>query len=234
MSTNEQNEKARAAELMSQFKGAGYQERDARVQSLAERGKEINRSMHQNLADTQKMIYGATSEDLGSDTSSDDWRREETYLTDDGKEAIEKRYRLIDDHLAYITYRKNLNEIDPYLLLRLQERQAKKAGTKGKQVEREQDAPNLSENTAPTTSYSSLSLDELKLDPEVSRWRAEQEKHDSDHADATVPVRQIRRKARFIDRSRGESDTVEDEEDLDIWLKLADEFEREDKDKSKS
>ncbi|KAF2966365.1 hypothetical protein GQX73_g7225 [Xylaria multiplex] len=212
MPTNEQNGKARAAELMSQFKGAGYEERDARIQSLAERGKKINRSMHQNLADTHKMIYGATADDpldLDSDASSDDWRKEEIYLTDDGKEVIEKKYRLIDGHLAYITYRKNLNEIDSYLLLQLQEQQEKKSGKKGKQVERAHNAPNLSKNTDPTTPYSSLWLDELKLDPEVSRWREgyKQEKHNSDHA-------------------------FEDEE-LDVWLKLADEFEREDKDKSR-
>ncbi|KAI1430380.1 hypothetical protein F5Y12DRAFT_20494 [Xylaria sp. FL1777] len=184
--------KARAAELMSQLKGSGYEERATKIQSLAERGNELSRSMHLNLAGTQKLMYGSapapSSPPLSplspiaysrggrgsrsrrapwepdSDSESDDGRRDTAHLTLDGKEVVQKEYKLINGHWALITYRKQLHEVDPYLLLKLREKrerelekweakeERKKKKGKGREVEIEQNArPRISTPLAQLT-----------------------------------------------------------------------------------
>ncbi|TGJ81805.1 hypothetical protein E0Z10_g6962 [Xylaria hypoxylon] len=173
--------KARTAELMTQLKGAGYEERAAKVKSLAERGNQLNRSMHQNLAGIQQMIYGTPTDssrscsllDIDSDSESENGRRDTAYLTDDGKEVIQREYKLINGHWALITSRKQLHEVDAYLLLQLREKRERKLATQrkdGKQIEREQTVSDSIENRGPKPS-SSLSVDDIALYPEVILWR---------------------------------------------------------------
>ncbi len=132
----------RTAELMSQLKGEGYEERASKVQNLAERGRELNRSMQQNLAGARKTTSRKAPWDQDSD--SDDGRSDTAYLTPDGREVVQKEYKLINGHWGLITYRKQLHEVDPYLLLKLREKREKEVAKleakdkrKGKKVERD-------------------------------------------------------------------------------------------------
>ncbi|GAW24755.1 hypothetical protein ANO14919_143470 [Xylariales sp. No.14919] len=230
---SDEKQKARTAELMAQLKGAEYEERDAEVRRLAERGHQLNRSIQRKLAEAQQIIYGAApgspisrdSEPRNrmsgrehrkgprspspGDSESDDGRIDETYLTDDGGAVIEEKYQLINGHWALITSRKKLSEVDPYLLLELQAKHERKlAGVKGKRMERGRDVPELTHSPEPASP-----MGETEVHPEVSRWR-----------EASVT---IDKKANVTSRgkSQGGNHTVEDEDDLDIWLRIADEEE---------
>ncbi|KAI0489913.1 hypothetical protein F4859DRAFT_523727 [Xylaria cf. heliscus] len=144
--------KARAAELLSQFR---YKENEAEIQSLTERANKLNLSMRRGIAEAQHMMYGASRDvpssplsprpenqdytwggrpssrsgkapwDPASDSESDDGRRDTTDLTADGKHVVEKQYKLINGHWALIAYRRELHEVDPYLLLKLREKREK-------------------------------------------------------------------------------------------------------------
>ncbi|TRX98775.1 hypothetical protein FHL15_000117 [Xylaria flabelliformis] len=58
-------------------------------------------------------------------------------LTEDGKHVVQKRNILINGHWALITYRKELHEVDPYLLAKLQDKRKKKPAVEVKDRKRE-------------------------------------------------------------------------------------------------
>lgn len=115
----DQKQKGRASELMAQLKGDGYKENETNLRSLVERGEKLGRAMYENSIETQHIMSGRELWDLESDTSSDTGSDDATQLTLDGTEVIQKEYVLISGHYALITYRKKLDQIDPYLLLKL-------------------------------------------------------------------------------------------------------------------
>ncbi|KAI1308164.1 hypothetical protein F5Y03DRAFT_113028 [Xylaria venustula] len=199
-------QKARAAELMTQLKGAGYEERANKVHDLAERGNELSLSMQENIAEAQNLMYGSgprsssspetqkkhrkTPWEPNSDSESDDGRSDTAHLTPDGTEVIEKEYKLINGHFALITSRKQLHEVDPYLLAQLrQKRKRELAKSKGKGKGDQSGMPEISAALDQLTVTSSSTQQrtrggekskshssqktavDAKYQQEVSRWR---------------------------------------------------------------
>ncbi|KAI0509269.1 hypothetical protein F5B22DRAFT_358293 [Xylaria bambusicola] len=135
----------RTAELMSQLR---LEEGATNVKNLVDRGNTVSKSMHENLVQTQNMISCKAPWDPNSDSDSDAGNRDTAHLTPDGTEVIQKEYVLINGHYALITYRKQLKDVDPYLLLKLRQKrekevakwEAKQKKGKGRGFEGEQDS----------------------------------------------------------------------------------------------
>ncbi|KAI1363002.1 hypothetical protein F5Y08DRAFT_341073 [Xylaria arbuscula] len=155
-------QKARASELMSQLKGDSYKENETNLQHLAKRGEQLSREMYENSVETQHMMSGREPWDLESeDTLSDTGSHDTAYLTPEATAVIEKEYVLISGHYALITYRKQLDQVDPYLLLKLREKREReiarwearnKEKREGKKNKRDRDAkPQISETLAQLT-----------------------------------------------------------------------------------
>ncbi|KAI8633385.1 hypothetical protein F5Y19DRAFT_490552 [Xylariaceae sp. FL1651] len=137
----------RAAELMTQLMGSRHAEGAVKVTKLTERMKELNLSAHRGVAEAKYLMHGAPSSpqadaysghswngknrnsrapwDPDSDSESDDGRRDTSHLTEDGKHVIQKQYKLINGHWALITFRRELDEVEPLLLIKLQEKREK-------------------------------------------------------------------------------------------------------------
>ncbi|KAI1755564.1 hypothetical protein F4782DRAFT_551767 [Xylaria castorea] len=80
--------------------------------------------------------------DPDSDSESDDGRRDTSYLTGDGKQVVQKQYKLISGHWALIAYRKELHEVDPYLLAKLRDKRKRElAKVEAKERKREEKRP---------------------------------------------------------------------------------------------
>ncbi|KAI0426124.1 hypothetical protein F5Y09DRAFT_351611 [Xylaria sp. FL1042] len=141
-----EKQKIRAAELLSQLKGDDYEERDIKVRNFAERGKELtlNSSRNQDLGRGQRTRKAPW--ETNSDSESGDDKPDKACLSRDGKEVIQKEYKFINGHWALLTYRRQLNEVDPGLLVKLREnrekqqakRKARQEERKAKGIEREQ------------------------------------------------------------------------------------------------
>ncbi|KAI0870793.1 hypothetical protein GGS24DRAFT_474022 [Hypoxylon argillaceum] len=118
---------ARRAELMSRFMSP---ESTKEVQKLTERSHELIKRRF--VEDTnERPTY------LDSESDSDDGRRDTTYLTPDGNHVIEKQYQLINGDSTLITYRRELSEVDPALLILLrQKRERELAKEKRKEEKR--------------------------------------------------------------------------------------------------
>ncbi|KAI1738799.1 hypothetical protein F4680DRAFT_449599 [Xylaria scruposa] len=133
----EEKQKARTAELLSQLRvGAN----DTEVESLTERANELNLRMQRGLAEARHMMYGTASDSSSSPSSlstkssnrsrkapwdpdsGSESDEDASYLTEDGKHVVQKQYKLINGHWAMITYRKELHEVDPYLLAKLRDK----------------------------------------------------------------------------------------------------------------
>ncbi|KAJ2977496.1 hypothetical protein NUW58_g7793 [Xylaria curta] len=122
---------ARTAELITQF---GHKENEAEVQKLTDRAGELNLSMRRGIRDARNIISGNISGNTrsSSDPSSDD----SMYITADGKHVIEKQYTLIGGHWAHVTYRRELDEVDPLILLKLQEKRENQLAKERKRKEK--------------------------------------------------------------------------------------------------
>ncbi|KAI1275265.1 hypothetical protein F5Y07DRAFT_179806 [Xylaria sp. FL0933] len=122
---SDSKQKVRAAELMAQLKGDKYEERSAEVRHLAERGNELNMNLYKSLSPPRRHRTRKPSWIPNSDSECEDTRLENAYLTPDGKEVVEKQYKLMNGHWAALTYRKQLHEVDPRLLAALRQRREK-------------------------------------------------------------------------------------------------------------
>ncbi|KAI0206508.1 hypothetical protein F4808DRAFT_469601 [Astrocystis sublimbata] len=139
--TKKEKQQARIEELKQHF---GHDESVARVQKLAERSSELSRSMKEGIIDAQRMMYGAAPSDplhkgpdqeriIGrswgphreEDSGSDDGRRDGSYLTDDGQHVYSKEYVLMNGHYALISVKKEVQEVDPYIVEKLREKRDK-------------------------------------------------------------------------------------------------------------
>ncbi|KAI1351516.1 hypothetical protein F5Y01DRAFT_325324 [Xylaria sp. FL0043] len=125
---SDSKQKVRAAELMAQLKGDRYEERSAEVRHLAERGNELNLNLYKTLSPARHHRTRKASWVPNSDSECEDTRLENAYLTPDGKEVVEKQYKLMNGHWASLTYRKQLHEVDPGLLAALRQRREKERG----------------------------------------------------------------------------------------------------------
>ncbi|KAI0866284.1 hypothetical protein F4860DRAFT_508678 [Xylaria cubensis] len=134
-SNSKEKEKARTAELLSQLR-IGVNEEE--VQSLTKRGNELNLSMQRGLSEARHIMFGTASDssslhsssraDNPLDSDSGFESDEGDTLTEDGKHVVQKRDILINGHWATIKYRKELHEVDPYLLAKLQDKRSFTAG----------------------------------------------------------------------------------------------------------
>ncbi|KAI0971514.1 hypothetical protein F4678DRAFT_433186 [Xylaria arbuscula] len=233
--------KARAAELRTQLKGAGYEERANKVHDLAERGNELSLSMQQNLAATQNLMFGSGSRSSSSpshpisspeqqkkhrktpwehdsDSESDDGRSDTVRLTLDGTEVIEKEYKLINGHFALITSRKQLHEVDPYLLAQLRQkrerelakRKAKEEKKKGKGKGKQSGMPEIS-----------MALDLLTtMSSDLQRRRGGEEKS-REFVSSKDGVREDRGKASASQSSQKRADYAKYEQEISRWRQVS-------------
>lgn len=117
--------------------------------------------------------------DPNSDSESDDGRRDTSHFTEDGKHVIQKQYKLINGHYALIAYRLELNEVDPYLLLKLREKrerelarlEVKKKKREGKRRARNGESNNnIGKNEEDSKLYhKTFTREEEKA---IEKWRA--------------------------------------------------------------
>ncbi|KAH8165267.1 hypothetical protein CIB48_g2968 [Xylaria polymorpha] len=186
----------------------GHGQNEAEVQSLTQRANELNLSMQRGIAEVRHMMFGPAPScssplspgiehqtrswsarlssrsgkapwDPNSDSESDDGRRDTSHFTEDGKHVIQKQYKLINGHYALIAYRLELNEVDPYLLLKLREKrerelarlEVKKKKREGKRRARNGESNNnIGKNEEDSKLYhKTFTREEEKA---IEKWRA--------------------------------------------------------------
>ncbi|KAI1197907.1 hypothetical protein F5X97DRAFT_164026 [Nemania serpens] len=145
----------RITELMAQLRP---QESVDRVRQLADAGRELSQNMRRGIAEARYLAYGTTDSDHtpsahrdetagrswggrggkweDSDSGSDSGRRDTTRLSEDMKHVTEKKYKLIDGHLSLISYRRELDEVDPDLLLKLKDKREKEFAKEKRKADR--------------------------------------------------------------------------------------------------
>jgi len=97
-----------------------------------------------------------------SDSESDsDSRRDTSYLTEDGKHVIEKRYQLINGHEALMTYRLELHEVDPLKLEHLREKRDRARAKREMKAEKKRRTRNGGATASSTGKYVN-SIDKVK------------------------------------------------------------------------
>ncbi|KAI1157852.1 hypothetical protein F5B18DRAFT_137931 [Nemania serpens] len=142
----------RIAEFMAQLRP---QENADKIQQLAEAGRDLNRSMRRNIAEVRCIAFGKPTSDRPPSAPSDEsytagrtngrgrapWEESDsdsdsTRLSMDMKHVIEKKYKLIDGHWSVISYRWELDEVDPDLLLKLKDKREKELAKEKRKEEK--------------------------------------------------------------------------------------------------
>ncbi|KAI1183129.1 hypothetical protein F5B17DRAFT_153183 [Nemania serpens] len=150
----------RVVELMAQLRP---QESLETIQQLADAGRQINLNMRRNIAEARYLAYGTTTRSTAdhdspsaprdesytagrswggrapwedSESDSDSGRRDTTRLSEDMKHVIEKKYKLIAGHLSLISYRRELDEVDPDLLAKLRAKREKELAKERRKEEK--------------------------------------------------------------------------------------------------
>ncbi|KAJ8131332.1 hypothetical protein O1611_g2296 [Lasiodiplodia mahajangana] len=149
--------KTRREELLAQL---GHQDNTREVQHMLDQSRNLDLNMRRGISEAQQILYGPRDAggytdkhswcgspgvtgrtakapwELDSDEDSDDGQRDTSYLTLDGKHVIQKQYKLINGHWALISYRKELHEVDHFLLLQLQEKRERELAKERRKTER--------------------------------------------------------------------------------------------------
>ncbi|KAI0109712.1 hypothetical protein GGR51DRAFT_569936 [Nemania sp. FL0031] len=233
---------SRYAELLAQLRP---QDNTRGVQTLIDRSRDCDIKMRRGLIETRQLLYGRNSDDenynaakrskqapweLDSDEDSDDGRRDKSYLTPDGKQVVQRQYKLINGHWAFITYRKELHEVDPALLLKLQEEREKELAKERRKAEptREQGIfceQGISPVSWPSRNFINEARAAIVRDHQsqqgVKRWDPPLNRYETPTPPASPPLPDESDFQKMLDMRRREAEKASEEEELRRWREIA-------------